>query len=113
MAVIQRYVYTAGTTVLGGQDVVNLDYIKLPFQVSVVVDIVSGVANYGIEFTIDDVSGDPATFRWIADTVSLPNGQTASGIFLVNSPVTALRLNLQSFTGEVRFTVIQPIGTTI
>ena len=113
MSIIQRYVYNAGSTVLGGQNVINLDYIHLPFQVSVLVDIVSGTANYGIEFTMDDISGNPSTFRWIADTVNLPNGQTATGLFVLDAPVTAIRLNLQSFTGEVRITAIQPVGTTI
>jgi len=113
MSIIQRYVYKAGSTVLGGQNVINLDYIHLPFQVSVLVDIVSGSANYGIEFTMDDIGGDPSTFRWISDVSNLPNGQSATGIFLLDAPVTAIRLNIQSFTGEVRITVIQPVGTTI
>jgi hypothetical protein len=111
MSVIQRYTYLAGKSTLGGLDVINLNYIQTPFQASVMVDIVSGTANYAIEFTHDDLMKDPP-YRWLTDTVRLPAGQTLSGIFLIDSPVTAVRLNLQSFTGEVRFSVIQGMGTT-
>jgi hypothetical protein len=112
MAIIQRYTYKAANTVLGGQDVISLDYFKLPFQASVLVDVVSGLISYGIEFTADDLMGPPGSFRWITDP-ALPNGQSASGLFVINAPVTALRLNIQTFTGEVRITVIQPIGSGI
>jgi hypothetical protein len=110
MSAIQRYTYLAGKVTLGGQEVVNLNYLSLPFQASVVVDIVSGTANYALEFTHDDITLNPP-YRWLVDQTKLPAGQTASGIFLVDFAVTALRLNLQSFTGEVRFSVIQGLGT--
>jgi hypothetical protein len=110
MSAIQRYTYLAGKATLGGQDVVNLNYLSLPFQASVIVDIVSGTAAYALEFTHDDINSNPP-YRWLTDTVKLPPGQTLSGIFLIDFAVTAIRLNLQSFTGEVRFSTIQGLGT--
>ena len=109
MAGIRRYVYKAGTTVLGGQDIINLDYSKVLFEVSAVVDIVSGSTVWGIEFTVDDIQRtdfDPTTARWLVDA-SLPLGQTTSGIYKFSTAITAIRLNLTALTGEVRFTVIQ------
>ena len=46
MSAIRQYVYKAGSAVLGGQDVINLDCSKLIFQTTVIVDIVSGSALY-------------------------------------------------------------------
>lgn len=111
MASPVRRVYKAASVVLGGQTFVNLDYWKIPFNATVLVDLVSGTANYGVEFTCDDVSGtvDPNTLRWIPD-LTLPAGQTKTGVSVYNFPVTAVRLNIQSMTGEVRLTVIQGIG---
>jgi hypothetical protein len=99
------YNYPLGT-VPGGQDLVNLNELQNPFTVSAFVDIVSGSAQYSIEFTMNDTTGDPTTFRW-APLPSAPAGQTASAIYPINSPVTGIRLNLDSVTGDVKFTVIQ------
>jgi hypothetical protein len=112
MSAIQRYTYLAGKTPLGGQEVINLNYLALPFQASAIINIVSGIATYSVEFTHDDINKDPP-YMWVTDTVNFPAGQTSSGILLIDFPVTAMRLNLQSFTGEVRFSVIQGVGTTI
>ena len=111
MSAIQRYVYSNGKTPLGGQNVINLNYLALPFQVSALVNIVSGAANYAIEYTHDDISGDPAYFYWVTD--SKLSNQSASGLFLLDAAVTGLRLNLATLTGMVRFSVIQGVGTTI
>jgi hypothetical protein len=110
MSAIQRYTYLASKVTLGGQDVINLNYLSLPFQASVLVDIVSGTANYALEFTHDNINLDPP-YRWLTDAIKLPAGQITSGIFLIDFAVTAVRLNLQSLTGEVRFSVIQGLGT--
>lgn len=111
MSATRRYTYLAGKTPFGGQDVVNLNYLALPFQASVLINIVSGTANYALEFTHDDINLDPP-YTWVTDTVNFPAGQTNSGILVIDFAVTALRLNLQSFTGEVRFSVIQGLGTS-
>lgn len=111
MAAPVRRTYKAASVVLGGQTFVNLDYWKIPFQATVLADLVSGSVNYSIEFTCDDVSGtvDPTTLRWIT-IPNLPAGQTSTVQYTVNFPVTAVRINIQSMTGELRLTVIQGIG---
>lgn len=114
MAGIRRYVYKAGTTVLGGQDVINLDCLKLNFQATIIVDIVSGSASWGLQFTGDDIYRadkeplDLGAIRWLTDA-SFPAGQTVSGIFNLTTAVPAIRLNLTALTGELRLTVIQGI----
>lgn len=106
MAGVRRYKYNVGTTVLGGQDIINLDPFKLVFNVSVLVDIVSGEANYAVEFTCDDIEGNAENVRWLMDD-SLPQNQTSTSIFAITTPVTAIRLNLGALSGEVRLSVIQ------
>ena len=105
MSAVRRYTYIAETTVLGGQEIINLDPSKLLFEVSVLVDIVSGDANYSIEFSMDDVES-PGGMRWFSDAM-LPQGQSATGLFKLTTAITAIRLNLQALTGEVRLSVIQ------
>lgn len=105
MSTVRRYTYIAETTVLGGQEIINLDPSKLIFEVSVLVDIVSGDANYSVELSMDDVES-PETMRWFSDS-TLPQGQSATGLFKLTTAVTAIRLNLNALTGEVRFSVIQ------
>jgi len=105
---VKRFTYKAGVT-LGGQDVVNLDYHKIPFQASVVVDLVSGTVNYKVEYTTDDISKDPPTFRWLT-WVDFPADTASTKQSTLNFPVTAVRLSIQSITREVRFSVIQGIG---
>jgi hypothetical protein len=110
MSAIQRYAYKLGT-VPGGQNICNLNYLQVPFNTSILVDIVSGSAEFSIEFTHDDVGGDPTTFRWVL-VPGLAAGQTATTTYsLANFPVTAVRLNIASITGEVRLSVIQGTGT--
>lgn len=106
---IHRYVYKMGV-VPGGQDAVNLNELQNPFTVSALVDIVSGSASYGVEFTTDNLAGDPTLFRW-TPLPSAPAGQTATALYTLGYPVTGIRLNLTSITGEVRFTVIQAPGS--
>lgn len=106
---IHRYVYPLGT-VPGGQDTVNLNWLQNPFMASALVDIVSGSAEYSLEFTADDTSGEPSAIRWI-ELPSAPAGQHATAGFKIDFPVTAIRLNLAHNTGEVRLTVIQAPGS--
>ena len=100
-----RYDYKLGA--IGGMDTVGLNFMQNPFTVLAVVDIVSGAAQYSIEYTVSDIDGDPTAFRWFTLPSALA-GQAASAAYpIVNFPVTAIRLNLDSITGEVQFTVIQ------
>jgi|WetSurMetagenome_2_1015567.scaffolds.fasta_scaffold688160_2 hypothetical protein len=111
MSAIQPYIYLSGKTPLGPQQVVNLNYLALPFQVGLMVNVVSGSTTYNIDFTHADLSGDPAGFHWVNDVIGIPNGQSASRLFLINFPVTGLRINFQLLTGEVRLSAIQGLGT--
>lgn len=101
-----RQVFEAATTTLGGQAAVVLDDAKIPFLVSAHIDIVSGAADWEVEFTTDDLTGPKAPVladqRWFA-----MNGGQANMLLGLNIPITGVRLNLKSLTGEVRFTVIQ------
>jgi hypothetical protein len=108
---IHRYVYKLGT-VPGGQDVVSMNYMQNPFTALALVDIVSGAAQYGIEFTTDDIDGDPTAFRWTF-LPTAPAGQNVTAPYKIEDfPVTAIRLNFGAITGEVRFTVIQSPNST-
>jgi hypothetical protein len=105
MSGVRRYTYIAETTVLGGQHIINLDPSKLVFNVAVLVDIVSGAANYSIEFTHDPVD-EISNVRWLTDP-AFPSAENTTGIFALTTPVTAIRLNIGAMTGEIRFSVIQ------
>ena len=111
MSAIQRYTYKIGSIqALGGQDVVNLNHLQSSFQASILVDIVSGAARYSVEFTTDDLTAtSPASLRW-NPLPSLAPGQTTTQQYTLNFPVTAVRLNLASLTGEVRLSVSQGLG---
>jgi len=107
---IVRQTYKAGSVVLGGQAPVAADYLKIPFEISVFVDVVSGDVAYGIEFTTDDlVVSNPADLRWsYADEA--PAGQDGTKRFRFDTPVTGIRLNIAGMTGEIRASFIQGIG---
>lgn len=114
MPVVRRYTYRVNSTVLGGQLPISLDYLKIPFQASVLVDLVSGAINYAVEFTTDDLvnilgNSDPAQFRWLT-LPNLPAGQTATAQVTIGFPVTGVRLNIGAMTGEARLSVIQGLG---
>ena len=113
-----RYVYnsTQPKFVLGGQDVLAMDWPLVPFLSSILVDLVSGSITYAVEFTNDDiVTGNPLTWRWMP-LPGFPYGTTATQAlgnppnpnqWTLNFPVTALRLNIQALSGTVNFSVIQ------
>ena len=100
---IVRQVFKSANVTLGGQAPVLLDYLKIPFSVSLNVDIVSGTSEYDIQYTTDDlvkISSDEA--RWHTVTSGASSLLSA---FVV--PVTALRIFFTVITGEVRVTTIQ------
>lgn len=94
----------------GAQDGINLNWMQNPFTVTAAVDFVTGKAQYGIDYSVDQIDnvklGDFRWFPWIAP------GQTVSGVYSLTMPVTAIRLNLNSNTGLTRFTVIQAPNST-
>jgi hypothetical protein len=108
---INRQTYKLPTVVFGGQSPVNLDYYKIPFQTSVLIDLVSGTANFGVEYTTDNIEGvyDPSGTRWLP-SAGIPYGTAATTQYTFNFPVTGVRLNIQSMTGELRMATIQGIG---
>lgn len=97
---LSRQVFKAGAP-LGAQSLVNLDWLKFPFQVTANVDVVSGTASYQIEYTTDDINDVNA--RWL----SLTGPQSASQLLLITTPVVAVRINIASLTGELRMAVLQ------
>lgn len=115
MAVVHRYTYTVGTTVLGGQDVINLDYFKIYVRCPMQIDLVSGSMEVVPEYTFDDIGGDPSTFRWFPYDKSWTQHGTVpitdTSFAILDFPVTAVRLNIKSITGEIRLSFIQGLGT--
>lgn len=117
MPVARRQVYRAATVVLGGQNLIALDYMTHTFAVSALVDIVSGTASYTVEYTMDDVTGitsptgtaDLAAIRW-HELPDFPSPQTATKLGTIAFPCTGIRLNIGSMTGEIRFSVVQGIS---
>ena len=104
---VHIYTYPLGT-LSGGQDAVSMNYMQNPFTVLAMVEIVSGAASYGIEYTVYDASGDPTAISWFPLPGAPLGQQSASAAYpIINFLVTAIRLNLSSNTGTVKFTVIQ------
>ena len=94
-----------------------MDWNVVPFQASILVDLLSGQITYAVEYTTDDLDkGNPTTWRWLP-TAGFPYGTTANAAdptaapnplqWTLNFPVTAIRLNIQNLTGTVNFSVIQ------
>lgn len=103
----RRYTYKANSVVLGGQDILNVDaFSREFFNASFHVDLVSGSMSVQAEYSMDDMTGDPNTFRWhpFGDVM------TQTTLLEVYNLVTGLRLNISSITGEIRLTLLQ--GTT-
>jgi len=101
----RRYTYKLGC-VLGGQDILNMDaFSREYFHASLHVDLVSGSMSVQPEYSMSDMGGDASTFRWF------PYGSllTATTLLLIDKPITGLRLNIGSLTGEVRMTVLQGV----
>jgi hypothetical protein len=102
----RRYTYKVGTTVLGGQHILNMDaFSREYFQASLHVDLVSGSMVVQPEYSMSDMIGDASSLRWF------PYGEpmTVTTLLLVDKPVTGLRLNITEITGEVRLTVLQGV----
>ncbi len=105
----RRFVYKAGITPSGAQDTLNLDtFTREFFQASFHVDLVSGSMSVQPEYTMDDLDEplvDPASVRWF------PYGDvlTQTTLVSIDTPISGVRLNIGSFTGEIRLAVLQGI----
>lgn len=84
-----------------------MDLYISPFNVTLQT-LVTGTANYDIQYTKDDVFAvgyDPSTGQWTSLTGM--TGATAAAEATLISPVTAVRILQNSGTGSVRLTVLQ------
>lgn len=113
MPVVRRQKFDLSDVTLGGQYPISLDYMKTQFLASAIVDIVSGAAEYSIEYTVGDftnILGNSkfSDLRW-HELPGLPAGQTETQLVKIDYPITGIRLNIQSMTGSLEFTVIQGI----
>jgi hypothetical protein len=93
-------VFKAGLTT-GGQQPVNVDWLKFPFQVTLDADLVNGLTEYTVEYTTDLMSDSEQ--RWKSLSPTLNTGT----LLTINTAVTGLRLNIASLSGELRATWLQ------
>lgn len=84
-----------------------LDWRKIPFNVTLAVDIY-GTINYGVEYCLESFrSVAPSTIDWQSHSVIV--GSTADTDSYLSYPATGVRFKLNSVTAgaTVRFTIIQ------
>lgn len=107
------YTYPGTGPQTGPQVPVGLDPLTNPFSVTVGVwfDVTAGGCTYGIEFTLDDITNiDAATANWWPDP-TLPPGTAIPGITTYNSPVQAIRLNMDNLISPgVKLYVLQAMS---
>lgn len=94
---------------VGRSQVIPLDYIAVPFNVSVEA-LVTGVVNYSIQHTFDDIfdpNYNPATGNWWNnDNPALVNA-TTSQVGNYQFPIRACSLLYNSGSGSVQLKAIQ------
>ena len=93
-------------TTAGEQLPWNADWAIPNFNVTVAAVLVSGTANYAIEYTLDDCSDPQVTPRWI-QTVEAPSGTSATAVARFNFPFRYVRLNIASLTGTLEMKCLQ------
>lgn len=106
---VLRTYNVAQPTAIGPQAPVNLDW--LPFAaVTFGIFVVSGVATYSLEFTLDylNLDNDQANpnVRWFT-LEDLPVGTVGTKYTAIYYPLQAARLNIAAITGTVEFKVLQ------
>lgn len=89
---------------------IPLDLYRDPFNVGIGVSLSAGAAlTYTVEHTFDDINAatfNPATATWFSNTGLSAKTASADGNYLF--PITAVRLNVTSYTGgSATMTVIQ------
>jgi hypothetical protein len=100
-----RQTYDVETIVLGGQTPVSSDYIPLT-ATTIAVVIVTGTAEYSVEFTLDDVNDPNVTPRWLSFT-DFPTGTTETKYAAFAYPVVFIRINIAALTGILEFKIAQ------
>jgi hypothetical protein len=106
MAMLTTRVYNSMSDAPGAQPPLNMDFCQSPFNATIGVYIVSGEANYSVEFSLDDLAKEDVEPRWFEDP-SLKSGSTFSGVTGFGFPVGGIRLNIASFTGVIELKVLQ------
>ncbi len=93
--------YTAASSVPGPQQAVALEYEDFS-TATIAVGIVSGLATYHVEFTLDDVNDPTVTPFWFT-MEEFPVGSSQSLYTAIYYPFAFIRLNLEALTGTVVF----------
>lgn len=88
----------------GNSSLIPLDLYQRPFNVTLVVEIVSGAINATVQYTGDDIFNPAVTPVWF-DHADLVNEVAAANGTII-SPVTAVRL-ANADTGTARLRVLQ------
>lgn len=97
-------------TTIGAKEWIPLDYIQVPFNVGINVDLVgAGTGTFGVEITFDDVF-DPAVTPVAVPWTGIPAGTTADATASLTIPCMAVRLNIAAVSASIGFKVIQGLG---
>jgi hypothetical protein len=92
-------------TTTGAQLMQPLELYGSNFQVTVSAAIISGTATYTVEFSTDDPYDPTVTMVWFPHP-SLTS-QTVNNISNIAFPVRAVRINVATNTGSIRFGILQ------
>jgi hypothetical protein len=96
---------TVDTLGIGGSQEIPLDRYLNPFNVSLAALLLSGAANFTVQFTLDNVFGGSGPFNWFAVNGMSAVAVNTNGTLI--SAVTAVRLLTNSGTGAVSLTAVQ------
>lgn len=95
---------TADTVVTGASQEIPVDLYVNQFNVTLATEI-TGVVNYTIQYTMDNIFGGPGPFVW--NSVAGLLTQTTNQIVQQTQPVRAFRILTNSGTGTVTLIVAQ------
>ena len=98
--------FNPATTAVGPQTPIALNHLAQS-EASIAVYDEAGDAEYGVEFTLDDVN-NVDTPRWFMLT-DIPAGSSGSRFTSITLPCKFVRLNLTFITGAVEFKVLQTV----
>mgnify|MGYP003462309419 CR=1 FL=1 len=104
---ISRF-YDLVTTIVGPQTPVCLDFIPQT-DTFIGVVIVDGTADFGIEFTLDDVNDPDVTPRWF-ELNEIPKGTVSTTYAHISFPLRFARVHIETFTGHLELKVAQAIA---
>ena len=100
-------------TTTGIKPSVDFDQAISPFTATVAVTLTTGPAAYSVHYTIDDFS-DPlktdASASWF-DSVDFPVGTAASGVSVLTTPISRIRMVIVTLTaGSLRMQTQQGLS---